>query len=93
MSPLAIEIMLHYFYSDSAFPKEDTRAAISAVGDMRNAGMLEFSTPKQHDIITDRGRAYVQFLCSVPMPIKQERWTIQMENEPPWLNQVSQQDS
>jgi hypothetical protein len=75
MTPLHIEIMLHYYAMGDDFMGGDFSApAVREFVDWLNAkGMIE---PSSRDrpvlvayVITDKGRAYVDYLCAVPLPV------------------------
>jgi len=75
MTPLQIEIMLHYYamgddYRECDFSAPAVREAIDNF--ILVTEMLRASTPEEgYDPayrITDKGRAYVDYLCSVPLP-------------------------
>lgn len=76
MSPLGIQIMLHYYCMTNDYNHDGicgSPAHAPAVRDMiRDLMHSEMLTVGQRDTkyaITDRGRAYVDFLCEVPFPI------------------------
>lgn len=80
MSPLGIEIMLHYFCRccdwDRPSPASD-ELLIRLV----DTGMLEHrnASHEQRYEITPRGSAYVEFLKKVPIPTRREVWTVELE--------------
>lgn len=80
MSPLAIEILLHYGtrandYRDGDFSATAVRELIDAF--LGPLGLLQ-SSPMLHQTytITERGHAYVDALCAMALPIC--RWEIPM---------------
>jgi hypothetical protein len=80
MSPLQIRIMLHYSYSAVGW-EEESDAAVIAIGDFIHNGMLgygEIFTPKH--FITEKGKAYVDKLCSIPIPVETTTYSFPVEN-------------
>lgn len=80
MSPLMIEILLHYFartndYRDGDFSASAVRDAITWFHEHEH--LLE-QTPvgPRHAayVLTDRGRVYVEALLSVPLPV--QKWVM-----------------
>ena len=87
MSPLAIEIMLHYYVTaatDYGCDKgggmcpSNAPAVISTINDLLGQKLLD---AVMHEVgskalwaITERGTAYVKFLCDMPLPIN--RWVM-----------------
>ena len=77
MSPLEIEILLHYYrlptdYRGGDFTPE-VKNAIELLRDEYNLlelthSMDEFCVP--HYTITERGSVFVEALCNMPLPIK-----------------------
>jgi len=81
MTPLEIEILLHYYYSGEDFRKGDFSApAVRAAIDLfqvLDGGSLLTKDPcdmEKNYTITDRGRAYVNALCSMPLPVS--KWVM-----------------
>lgn len=78
MTPLDIEILLHYHCSGSEFDRLDAPACRDAVDDFLREGILrersdeENHTRAHHRMYepTDRGRALVNALCMVPYPVQ-----------------------
>lgn len=75
MSPLKIEIMLHYyaFAGDFRDGSLDAPAVQSGLGEMVHFGLLVEGV-EPHYSITERGRAYVEALKEVKLPIKETIW-------------------
>lgn len=76
MTPLKIEMMLHYYtsatdYRDGDFSAPAVREAINWFRD--EAGMLAANDPKAGKdtaySITEKGKFYVEYICSVPLPV------------------------
>ena len=79
MSPLEIEILLHYYqcfptdFRDGNFCEPAVEDAIERFRDTHN--LLEPTQSmdvchEPHYQITERGRVFVEALCNVPLPIK-----------------------
>ena len=72
ITPLHVEIALHYFKSQGA----DTSAYTGREGDavalicheFAEAGLLEITGNRNHWKATDAMRLYVESICSVPLP-------------------------
>jgi hypothetical protein len=78
MSPVEIEIALHYFYrrEDLRFPASDAQSR--AIVQMIDAGMLARSpdgvSPKY--VGTEGLRVYVEALKAVPLPRLETKWVM-----------------
>lgn len=70
MTPLGVEIMLHYYYSPVDYREGDITAPAvnSMLYDLCAEGMLmgNGTGPLR---ITDRGKVWVEAICSVPFPV------------------------
>ena len=80
MSPLEIEILLHYYYCPGDYQDGDFSApaavqnAIESFRDELNLLEPTQSMDVYHDPhyrITERGRVFVEVLCNMPLPVKQ----------------------
>jgi hypothetical protein len=79
MSPLEIEILLHYYclptdYRDGDFSAPAVKNAIERFRDELNLLEPTQSMDVYHDPhyrITERGRVFVEALCNMPLPVKQ----------------------
>lgn len=72
MTPLQIGIMLHYYamgddYREADFSAPAVREAIDWLNDEQMIYRTRGGKPKCR--ITDKGRAYVDYLCAVPLPV------------------------
>lgn len=84
MTPLQIKMMLHYYAIAAPYSKEDEDHANSpAVTEQRewllNADMLRYSSKSSSESssgyeVTERGEAFVDALCSLPLPVS--KWVI-----------------
>ncbi len=76
MTPLHIEIALHYSKSrDSdaaAYTGRDSDAAAQIHREFADAGLLEIAGDNKRWKVTERMRLYVEALCAVPLPVKQQ---------------------
>ena len=79
MSPLEIEILLHYYsdfqtdYQDGDFSAPSVQDAIERFRDELNLLEPTQSMDVYHDPhyrITERGRVFVEALCNMPLPVK-----------------------
>ena len=75
MTPLALEIIIHYYYSPKDYRKGDTSAPAvkEIICSFFETGLLEAaeSSPFCKYRITDKGIFYVyEGLCNVPLPEK-----------------------
>ena len=72
ITPLHIEIALHYFksqYSDViAYTGRDSDAVAQICHEFADAGLLEIADDNKHWKATDGMRQYVESICRVPLP-------------------------
>lgn len=78
MTPLQIKMMLHYYTSADPYAKDDPwHASSDAVSLQRTMlvrdGLLGNACGTDW-VVTDRGRAYVEALCNMPLPVK--KWVM-----------------
>jgi hypothetical protein len=73
MTPLHIEIALHYYKSKNCRAVVNTsRAAIARIHDeFLEAGLLEVAGDNNHWKATEKLRLYVDALCNVPLAARQ----------------------
>jgi hypothetical protein len=71
-SPCNIEVLLHCYYSSDAHPREDTPGVQSSYRLLELCSLIE---PVYNDKssenkyrTTERGRAHIQQLCTLPLP-------------------------
>ena len=89
MSPLQIKILLHYHYSPYDYRNGDfsapaVREAIDAFRDVSGllrwrSGEEKLMEPGATYALTERGQAYVEQICRVPLPV--QVWTYPKEAE------------
>ena len=74
ITPLHIEIALHYFKSlgadAGAYTGRDGDAVALICHELAEAGLLEFTGGSEQWKATDAMRLYVESICSVPLPKK-----------------------
>lgn len=84
MTPLELQIVIHYYVRADDFPRGDFPAVREAIDWMTRAGLLR----KRGDgdeagestyLIDARGRAFVEALCQAPLP--EQRWVV--PSQPP----------
>ncbi|MDP4027542.1 MAG: hypothetical protein Q8P42_01035 [Gallionella sp.] len=72
ITPLHIEIALHYFKSQGAdagaYTGRDGDAVALVCHELSEAGLLEVTGNRNHWKATDAMRRYVESICSVPLP-------------------------
>lgn len=75
-SPCNIEVLLHCHYSPEAHPREDAPAVQSSYKLLEECGLIEeqvfrvdvdVSTKNKYKT-TERGRAHIKQLCTLPLP-------------------------
>ena len=84
MTPLHIDILIHYHTRPTEYGKEDNNFSAPAVREaikwMVGANLLESNDPRDdanHSFrTTDRGNAYIDAMSTLPLPEKQIVWTI-----------------
>lgn len=80
VTPLYIEIMNHFYCRASRFERDEAPACRSAISSLVAAGMIE-PYPNDGDdrqfIATEKGRAWIDFLCEVPFPVT--KWVLPQE--------------
>ena len=82
MSPLEIEIMLHYYTTPGQYGRDrdgghcpsDAPAVRDSLMELAKAGLLSYVKDGNGYQIADRGMAYVEFLKEVPLPI--HKWVL-----------------
>lgn len=76
-SPSNIEVMLHFHCSPEPHPRAEALAVAEAIVRFMNEGLLQHRTGRLTGESsagfrlepTARGRAWVQMICSTPMPV------------------------
>jgi DNA-binding PadR family transcriptional regulator len=75
-SPCNIEVLLHCYYSPDAHPREDAASVISSYKLLELCGLIEpqvykvgtDTATKNKYKTTEKGRAHVKQLCTLPLP-------------------------
>jgi hypothetical protein len=69
MTPLQIEMILHFHCCADPWPRHEAPACIEAVRMFQNEKLIEVPTDFDRVRLTEKGRAYVEFLCMLPLPM------------------------
>lgn len=79
MSPLDIEIILHHYTTPAPFPRDTDHIRLRR-GTFIHEGILRLNARGIFEC-TERGAAYVRFLCRVPFPtsVTVTRWTFDVD--------------
>lgn len=74
MSPLEIEMLLHFHARADAYPWNGSPAESEALQRFRAEGLV--MEPVNVDLVklSERGRAYIRFITTLPLPVA--NWTI-----------------
>ena len=75
-SPCDIEVLLHCYYSPELHPRDDTPAVQISYTRLRMCGLIELqcfmdgvnTTNLNGYKTTERGRAHIEQLCTLPLP-------------------------
>lgn len=73
MTPVEIEVLLHCYYSPEPIPRLNVPAVSSAVQKLHNLKLIEITTDSTYTA-TSRGRAMVELIKAVPIPIQKTVW-------------------
>ena len=68
MTPLYLEIMIHYNSSCLPFPRKDAPAVQECLEDMKKKGLIVFTTSEGIFKASNMLRAHIKNLCSIPLP-------------------------
>jgi hypothetical protein len=68
MTPNEIEILIHYHVSPAPHPRIDALAVNEATRRMVDNGLIEQREDEGYHT-TDRGRAHISQLCTLPWPV------------------------
>lgn len=75
MSPNDIEIVLHFWCSPAAHPRQDAPAVADAIQRFVEAGLFKRSEHAANGIeCTDGARVLVEALCATPIPV--QKWVM-----------------
>lgn len=75
MTPVILEILLHYYYSPEGYKGRNSCAENDSISFLYNEGLIIYNKSSNY-IISDRGRAYVEHLLKQPLPEPITRWEI-----------------
>jgi hypothetical protein len=78
VTPLYIEIALHYVCSTGEFSRKDAPACKEAIDSLREAGLLRWNDFDQQHEATEGLRVWVNALTRVPLPVIQ--WAIPLSS-------------
>ena len=73
MTPIKLEILLHYFACSGPYPRSSAPAVQDAITYLITHDLLERCAEQPYDV-TEKGAAYIKHLLSIPFPVKQ--WII-----------------
>ena len=78
MTPLEIDILLHYYTRPGEYGQKDDNfnapAVQSSFRRMESAELLEMVSPDLPYKITERGKAYIDAFCKLPLP--EQYWAV-----------------
>lgn len=74
MTPLQIEMLLHFHCTPGPFPRMDAPACIEAVEGFLRDELVYPVDVSDCFVLSERGRAYVKLLCQMPLPVA--NWVI-----------------
>lgn len=74
MTSLQLQMILHYHTRPTPYAQHEPEHANSALVrdqrvDLENKDLLEYNATDQTWHTTERGKAYVEFLCAMPLPV------------------------
>jgi len=69
MTPYEIEMILYFNGHVNPWPQQDAPAFMEAIRMFQGADLIEVPTNIDRPKLTARGRAYVTFLCMLPLPM------------------------
>ena len=78
MTPLQIEVLLHYHTCELVFPRFDAPAVQDAISWFVAHDLITSSLEPGCYHTTERGKTLVTLLCSIPFP--QQQWVDQHGN-------------
>ena len=74
MTPLEIDMMLHFYCRADSYPWRGAPAEQAALQRFREEGLVVEPLNVDKVKLTDRGRAYVNFLMDMPLPVA--KWSL-----------------
>jgi hypothetical protein len=73
-TPLHLEILIHYHSVVDPFPRENSVIIEYRAHLIRDGIVAPEARDKASFAITERGRCFIEMLCSTPLPIKKDIW-------------------
>lgn len=67
MTPLQINMLLHFHCCADEFPNITAPAQVEAKQMFEREGLIKWADGRTQ--LTERGEAFVKFLCSMPLPV------------------------
>lgn len=74
MTPLQIEMILHFHCHVDPWDRADAPACVEAFQGFIRDGLIEPTFTMDRPTLTNRGRAFIHFLTTLPLPV--EMWSI-----------------
>lgn len=71
LTPLHLQLVIHYNVYPVPFPKSHAPAVIDYTGQLVEAGILKRVEQEPYYVATERGKAFLEMLCSTPFPVQQ----------------------
>lgn len=90
MTNLQIMMMIHYYCFNEPYAKAEPQHASSLAVQSQRVELVEQNLLEANHnceagyVVTDRGRAYVDALQAMPLPVI--KWIIPDQNEEPWMS-------
>ncbi|MBT2300392.1 hypothetical protein J7E70_07930 [Variovorax paradoxus] len=73
MTPLQIEMLLHFHTTPTPWPRLNAPACVEAIEGFIRDGLVRDDDPSRY-WLTERGEACIRFLCAMPIPVA--NWAI-----------------
>ena len=83
MTPYELELVLHFHCSKSEFARADAAGYRGTVDSLIDIGIVAYADDAGVGELTDKGRAYVKLLCSMPIPV--QGWSIPSWTPPTYM--------
>lgn len=83
MTPYEIELMLHFYCSQAAFPRYCAPIYHETMMGLLDRGLVKTFDTEGNATLTDKGRAYIKLLCSMPIPV--QGWSIPSWTPPTYM--------
>ena len=79
--PVGIEIIMHCHYSTSPDPMRGTQIYEDCIEEYKKNGLIKWRDDWDTWITTEKGRAWVELICSTPYPVPTTKWLDPRTNE------------